>query len=542
MNCKVNSILKRGGCKSNQKGMALILFAFLMGLAVTGVAIKFLSAGGYKTKRSVDTMHALAEAKAAIVGYVLSGQSSSGVGIFPCAEDTASIGSSNEGQAGTACSTGTIGRFAWRSVGTGLLTDGNKDKLWYALSAGFRTSPINSDNVAGLSVDGTQNEAIALLFSSGAILSSQSRPVPTSSSPPVVTGYLDAENSDGDIDFITGPASSSFNDRLIAIKPDDIFPVIEKQVLGEFKNYLNAYKATWGAFPFPATFGDPTAASYLGVVGESGGLLPISNINSTLKWNTASTPVPIVVSPMGNIVSAPSCSFRSTNTRIRCDITIYSYNSLNPPSISISGTVNNIGLGFYDGLDVTKTTDIQITTRSGSATVASASRAFTHSLNTTGQGIVTFAGVLANTGVVRIEYRRTPPLSSWVLDATDHYLLGGSSGNNWHHLVYYKVATPFLPGGNSVCGVSCLTINAINVTPNISLTNKHALVMIAGRKLNTTNARPSPTYGAANPAQDRPGSSVADYFDSTNNISGGLVFDSTNLPLVTFNDQIQIIE
>jgi hypothetical protein len=66
--------------------------------------------------------------------------------------------------------------------------------------------------------------------------------------------------------------------------------------------------------------------------------------------------------------------------------------------------------------------------------------------------------------------------------------------------------------------------------------------MSAGRRLDITNARPSPTYSAANPAQTRPGSLLADYFDSANNVSGGLIFDSTNRPLATFNDQVQIVE
>jgi hypothetical protein len=159
-----------------------------------------------------------------------------------------------------------------------------------------------------------------------------------------------------------------------------------------------------------------------------------------------------------------------------------------------------------------------------------------------GHGVVTFSGILANTGVVRIEFRRTPSLSNWVLAATNHYLLGGSAGNYWHHLVYYKVASPFLPGGNGICGSDCLTVNAINVSPSFSLTNKHALLVSAGRKLNITNVRPSPTYSAANPAQVRPSNVLENYFDSANNVSGGLVFDSTNLPLEKFNDQVLIVE
>lgn len=536
---RLNFFSKNHGSKSSQKGVVLVLFAFVLGLVVTSLGIKFLSGGSLQIQSDVYSIKALSEAKAAVIGNVISS-----MGKFPCSEDVTLIGLATEGQASGGCSNAavSVGRFAWRTLGTGELRDGSGAKPWYALSVGFRTVPVNSDTVGQLSIDGVQNQAIALLFSPGRPLSGQSRPIPTSSSAPVVADYLEAENSDGDRDFSTGLSSATFNDQLLAIKADDVFPTLEKRVLGEFKNYLNAYKAIWGAFPFPAQFGNPTLANYIGDAALSGGFLPISNVSPATKWSTAITPKPVVVSPAGNIVSAPSCSFRTGNTRIRCDITISAYNSASPPSFSILGSVNSIGFGFYDGLSATSTNDIQITTRSGSATVVNASRLFVHSLNAAGNATVTFSGILANTGVVRIEFRRTPPLSNWVLAATNHTLLGGNAGNNWHHLTYYKVAAPFLPGGGGVCSSNCLTVNAINVTPNTSLTDKHVLLMSAGRKLDVTDVRLAPTYGVFNPAQARSGSSLADYFDSSNNISGGLVFDSTNLPLATFNDQVKIVE
>lgn len=537
-----NVIFASRGYKSisKQNGIALLLIVFLLALVVTGLGVKFLSGGSPQIRNSVKSNQALVGAKAAVVGYVMSGQSATNPGTFPCSEDTAAIGFSTEGQVNPSCSNTVmnVGRFAWRTMGTGDVRDGNGDKLWYALSAGFRTTPINSDSVGTLAVDGLQNQTIAILFSPGTVLATQSRPTPTASSPPIVSAYLDGENSDGDVDFITGSSSGTFNDRLASIQSDDVFPVLEKRMLGEFENYLNAYKSVWGAFPFPATFGNPTTATYVGSIASTGGFIPISNANPTTTWNTLVTPVPVIVSPPGNVVTAPACTFRTGNTRIRCDITIIAMNALNPPTVSISGVLNNTGLKFYDGLDVTKTTDFQVTTSSGSATVTSASRAIAHSLNAAGTGTVTFTGTLANIGVVRIEYRRVPPVSNWVLAASNHYLIA----NNWHHLVYYKVAQPFLPGGSLTCGVSCLTVNRINVTPNTVQTGIHALLISAGRKLDATNTRPAPTYNASNPAQVRPGAMLVDYFDSADNIANGQVFDSTNHPLTTFNDQIEIVE
>ena len=534
---------------NKQKGAALIIFAMVVALAATAFLVSQLDSSGVKIARNKKTIATLAEAKTAVIGNVVSGGSSASFGVFPCSEDTAKIGLATEGEAGTSCSNATvsIGRFAWKTLGNGVLMDGNADKLWYTLSSGFRTAPINSDSVGMLSLNGIQNEAIVLLFSPGTVLSSQSRPMPTAASPPVVTDYLETENSDGDQDFITGTFSATFNDNLLIIKQKDVFPMLEKRALGEFKNYLNAYKAVWGRFPFPAAFGNPTTSNYVGNTALTGGFIPISNVSPTTTWNTSAT-TPVIVSPPGNTVSSPAaCTFRSGNTRIRCDITISSYNLANPPTVSISGVVNNIGLRFYDGFtDIFSTTsnDVRVTTQSGTATVTSSSRVMAHSLNAAGQGTVTFTGTLANTGTVRIEYRRTPPLSNWVLAATNHNLLTYNPvtklGNNWQHLVYYKVAAPYLPGGAGICG-TCLTVNQISSTQTTTQTNVHALLISSGWRLDSTDFRPSPTYNAGNPAQARPGAALSDYFDSTNNITAALVFDNKYLTS-TFNDQIRMVE
>lgn len=269
----------------------------------------------------------------------------------------------------------------------------------------------------------------------------------------------------------------------------------------------------------------------------------MTNSGNATTWNTTTVPVPTINAPPGNVV-VPLCSFRNGNRRIRCDVTILLYNSANPPTISFTGVVDNIGTGFYDGLVVTNPSDIQITTITLPATVTTASRLISHSLDSAGRGLVTFSGTLANTGVVRIEYRRVPQHSNWVLAATNHYLLA----NNWHQLVNYQVAAPYLPGGAQTCSSNCLRINRIDVTPNIQVTNVHALLMTAGRKLVATNYRPAPTYNTGNPSQSRAGDTLADYFDSANNVipvhstSTGFDFDTALHPMATFNDQIEMVE
>lgn len=527
-----------------QQGLAIVVMLFLIGLVSLAFLVKIPSTSNIQIQRSETTNTNLAQAKQAVISAVLLNSSTTTLGVFPCPEDTSVIGAITEGQQ-SACANNTtsIGRLAWRSLSYGHLRDGNGDDFWYILAPNLRSPPINSDVFSSLTVDGNSNGALALVYSPGNVLSTnnQTRPVPTSAAPPAATNYLDGENSDGDDTFISGAITTTFNDQLTTIKHSDVFPVLEKRVLGEFKNYLTAYKAIWGAFPFPAQFGNPTSSSFSGDISQTGGFLPIANTGATTTWNT-SNPVAYAISNSGNSnVYNPSCTYRTSNTRIRCEFSISNYDSSSPPSVTITGIVNGIGLRFYSAMSVSSSSDMQITTRSGSATVTNSSRALSHSLNATGQGIVTFTGTLANNGTVRIEFRRTPQLSTWVLAATNHYLLGGNSGNNWHHLAYYKVAAPFLPGGSGNCG-TCLSVNQVSSpTQTNTQTDIHAVLMSAGWRLDSTDHLPAPTYNVGNPAQTRPSATLNAYFDSNNNTSGGLVFDNQYLT-DTFNDQIEVVE
>lgn len=516
----------------------------MLGLALTALSMKLFTSSNMQAQREIKSTQALDKAKAAVIANVVTGLSGSSLGQFPCDEDTSLIGFNTEGQVkGTCNGAPVLGRFAWRSLNTGDLRDGNSDKLWYALSSGYRSVPVNSDTIPALTVNGTPNKAIAILFSPGTILQGQSRPVPTAGSPPAVGQYLDSENSNGDNVFTLAAPSTTFNDQGLTIEPDDIYPLLEKRVLKEFRSFLSAYKATWGAFPYPSAFTNPNKSigSFTGTIGASGGFIPVAATGVTTRWNATALPVQTITAPLGNIVTS-ACSFRTSNTHIRCDITILLYNSVNPPTVRFTGIVDNIGKGFYDGLVVTNSSDIQITTRSGTATVNAASKTITHSLDSAGKGYVTFTGTLANTGVVRIEFMRAPPQSNWVLTSTNHYLLA----NNWHQLVNYQVAAPYLPGGSQTCingsNNYCLKINRLDVTPSTQTVDVHALLIAAGRKLVTTNYRPGPAYNTANPAQARPGATLAEYFDSNNNVSAGLSFDTTLHPMSTFNDQIEMVE
>lgn len=518
---------------SPQSGAAIIIILFVLTLAASAVVYSRMSPIEAKVANNRHTVDALTGAKAALIGQVLSDKTTPGQ--FYCAENPALIGTSNEGQALSSCSNTNMstGRFAWLTVGSGDLKDANDERLWYALSPRYRTAPINSDSInhadAGLTVNGVSKRAIALIFSPGPELSGQSRPIPVAPSGPSIGNYLDGENSNGDKTFITGQSSSTFNDNLIEVRPDDVFPLIEKRVLGEIRNYLITYKANWKAFPYPANFSNPSTADYKGNTLNSGGLLPLTEPDVEASWQSGTW---ITLNP----INFGSCTLASANQRLYCDVTISGTPGTNQ-SVFIFTQLNRVGLSFYKVLDNTNSSDLRFTALSGTPVMNSST--LNHTLDSSGGGAIVLVGMASGTGTMRVDFRRPPQHDNWAISTLiPNYI----TANNWHELIYYKVASTFLPGGSGTCGSLCLSVNQIDSNPTTTQTGIHALLMIAGRRLDATNVRPSPTYHSTNPAQSRYGNTLTDYFDSTNNISAGLIFDHSTRPLTTFNDQIEIVE
>ena len=232
----------------------------------SALLLNSLSNTAIRTERDKITANSLAQAKQALIGYATNNDPP---GQLPCPENTLAIGGPNEGSASGSCTLPAIGRLPWRTLGIGPLRDANGDLLWYAISQGFRTPPINSDSAAQLTVDGSVGSAVAIIFSVGPPINGQSRPIPTSSSPPLVAGYLDLSNNDGDNTFITGGPDATFNDRLLLVTHKDLFDVVEKRVAKEVINSLNEYFLANLFYPRPADFTDANCLGSAIITGVS---------------------------------------------------------------------------------------------------------------------------------------------------------------------------------------------------------------------------------------------------------------------------------
>lgn len=247
----------------NQNGAALIIFTVLLSLFVLSFAFKSLNGKEIEAINRDKTAKALFEAKNALLGWTVI-RGTTGVagmpGQLPCPEDTTLIGTPNEGNALSTCNSAlpVIGRLPWKTLGLGDLRDGNGDKLWYVLSSGFRNSPINSMTTGQMNVNGVPNAAVAVIFSPGRSIAGQTRPTPTSTLAPLVSDYLDLENSDGDIDYSSIGPIDTFNDQFLLISQAELFRVVERRILREIRGdntqgLVRFYTANANNYPYADT-------------------------------------------------------------------------------------------------------------------------------------------------------------------------------------------------------------------------------------------------------------------------------------------------
>lgn len=240
--------------KAQQRGAALIIFALISTIAVLGLLLgRLTSLTNASGKRA--TSLALTQAKDAIIGW--SAAHSTKPGMLPCPENANLIGNpSSEGNAQMDCSnlSLSIGRLPWRTLKVKQLLDDAGEPLWYALSPGFRSpSTINGSSPGKITVDGSLNRVVAVIFAPGSPLNAQSRPLPTSATPPDVEQYLEGYDLKGDGSFAASGSQSAFNDRLLTITREDLFRAVNRRVLAELRGDestgLIKYYADHGAFP-----------------------------------------------------------------------------------------------------------------------------------------------------------------------------------------------------------------------------------------------------------------------------------------------------
>src|SRR5689334_16615031 len=162
---------------SRQRGQAFIIAILVLALGTAAVFFSFYSPQSLTLKADQVTSDVLAQAHAALIGRAAS--AANRPGSLPC-PDTDNDGLENWDGTNTFCANN-MGRLPWQTLGLPDLRDGYGERLWYALSPGFRdhagVQPLNSDSAGQLTITGLNpiSNVVAVIFAPGPVLAGQSR-------------------------------------------------------------------------------------------------------------------------------------------------------------------------------------------------------------------------------------------------------------------------------------------------------------------------------------------------------------------------------
>ena len=241
----------------------MIMLVILV-VGVAAILVNSLTTASIQTARQKQTTAALAQAKAALIGYAVTYGDNPAhslpqvPGYLPCPDYG---GGNPEGSAEPVCGSqdvSVIGRLPWATLDVSTLRDGDGECLWYAVSGTYKNSPktglMNWDTNGQFQVytsDGTQlaSQVVAVIFAPGAVLSGQNR---TGTAAPICGGNYTASNYlDNDTvhginnsnvatgNFIQGSSTGNVNDQMVFITRQDIWNAIQKRTDFQPRNPTN---------------------------------------------------------------------------------------------------------------------------------------------------------------------------------------------------------------------------------------------------------------------------------------------------------------
>ena len=555
-----------------QRGAALILM----------LAILIMGAGWF-VARQVDsiqrdyvaadrqrTMQVLNRAKQALIGYVAAQAIKSGEnnpGALPCPEAAAYFNATNgnDGKVASSCTLPAVGRFPWRTIGTEKFIDTAGEPLWYVVSPGWAltstgsNTDINSNSVGQLSVDsisGTDSDTVvALIIAPGLPMNvpasanctayTQARPT---SGTPDIRNYFECQNAvTSTTTYVTTGPSQSFNDTLVRVTKGDVMPGIEAAIADRINREIapvlkTLYTGTkWNAaagqtaFPFAATFANPTTSNFQGTAATTQGLLPFSYSPTcspagdarctSSTYHTWGTSTVTKTAGSGSLWGGPSCSVSGAYE------TCTGYYQSNSLTARFDAPLGNMGNALRDFNVANHTVQVWTILWNGSAwdswVEVTGSTSLSRQFNSDGSLSfrvnsipLRWSGGTAY-GYYYIYAQRPVPTDHTLLSSTNS-TTGWFVRNEWYRLVYYTVASGYAPGGSLSCttGSNCLSVT--NLTPTGA---QRAMLILAGRSVNGTT---------------RPSSTLANYLEG-GNATSNYVKQSVSMAS-KFNDRIVVID
>jgi type II secretory pathway pseudopilin PulG len=527
---------------SRNRGFALIAFVLLLVLVAGYVVAAALNRTGSElaSTREDRNMNALNQAKAALIAYAASEEwqlykalpqtpptAYVQPGSLPCPDQD------NDGDADcwTPYTSSMIGRLPWKTIGSDDLRDASGEGLWYALSQNFRkyqcppNSPgagcttINSDTQGQLTVTGTAlgtvptTNVVAIIFAPGLPVQGQVRDAANINS---AASYLEGLNLGDPVNYIVDTTAPPSNDRLLTITQAELMAAVEPaaaaKIEHDVKPLLQDYFNKWHAYPFAVPWpgaGPPALQSaYLGVAGQTEGLLPLTNTPPSFDWLSSPIAVTQIAGGTGSsTVTGWNCSLNSSPLQVVCRID-YSGGSSDRPAIKMEIPISNVHLAFADTPSVPDPWGVTMTDRFGNTIVpnpppygpwSQSSPSFIPTLDfqaLADRGTVLYTGRLPNAGVTsnRVFITVLLPAPPALLPKLSGASMTWFFANQWFRLTYYAMSPGYAPGGGASCVPSgaplCLTVNNLP-----SPTDKRAILVLAGRNLSVV-PRPSGNFAA----------------------------------------------
>jgi hypothetical protein len=315
--------------KSRQSGAVLFILLLLILVGAGTIFVSRLKSAQVDLEAQGKTAAALAEAKAALIGYAASDANKPGS--LPCPD------ANNDGQSGLADYSGAncvapVGRLPWKTLGLPDLRDGAGERLWYAVSPNFAANASTALNASvngqitvrtangTIVYDGTgPSAAVAVIIAPGAPLARQGQALPQNrsctagvdcdSSDVCITpspftatpkcdprNYLDVvvsleDNADfqasatngfimGPVRAVANPNQAIVNDMFAVISPGDLFSVVKKRVFSEMKGTLLPQAGGCSSPPTTGLVGFAAANSYFPWAATTEGGASVANTNT----------------------------------------------------------------------------------------------------------------------------------------------------------------------------------------------------------------------------------------------------------------------
>ncbi|MBU1215564.1 MAG: hypothetical protein KKF58_00840 [Gammaproteobacteria bacterium] len=499
--------LPTSDCKHQHGGALLVMLVIL----VMGVSTAFLASLGSTSidnQRNTKTADALAQAKAALIGYAVTygdthPAGTNGTvetdGYLPCPDMDGSAGANAEGSSETCGTAGanTLGRLPWRTLDLPALFDGSQDCLWYAVSGNYKNNPksgatMNWDTPGQLKVyDSNGNEIapgeiVALVIAPGAVINGNNDRAGTAA--PTCGGNYDSaaylendtvhghNNADGIAgEFIlphahrdaNGNITLTVNDQFILITRQDIWAPIQKRVAREAKRCLDNYAASnSNRYPWAVPIATSTVFSpfIMGSRYTRFGRLPTQP-----NVQTQSTPSDIVD------MQAKFATLWTTLATFAADKTWSNRHDMRDAALSAYYIADHIK-DTYDGNPLEDPAR-QLRNAAGDAynlSIYSSSSTISAVQKQLLDSAYAFVDAMSS------QFTQASGMSdNWPASCT---FFTSARWDHWRDLILYQLASGYQPISSASCGSSCLSIQGSGHAQAGSGSYR-ATIAVAGKKL-----------------------------------------------------------